>query len=245
MTPDPLPDDPRLLELLADRAVFGLSADEQAELREILTRHGRQDSDELDGVAAAIYLALAEVEAEPMPAGLTSRLERQAVEFFRPAVPVRTRTRSWPLWLAAAALLLAALGWWPRLQPLLQSPLRSGPGVIEVAWAPGPDSIGQAARGEVLWSTAEQRGEMRLSGLPRNDPQAFQYQLWIFDRNQDEATPVDGGVFDIAADGTVVIPIDAKLKVVEPYLFAITVEKPGGVVRSTRERLALVAAVSG
>ena len=47
---------------------------------------------------------------------------------------------------------------------------------------------------------------------------------------------------DIPAGATeVVVPIDAKVAVGEPYLFAITVEPPGGVVVSSRERIALVA----
>ena len=37
------------------------------------------------------------------------------------------------------------------------------------------------------------------------------------------------------------MPIRAKLPVGEPVLFAITVEKPGGVVVSKRDRIALVA----
>jgi len=50
-------------------------------------------------------------------------------------------------------------------------------------------------------------------------------------------------VFDVTGD-EVVVAIDAKLRVREPTLFAITIEKPGGVVVSRRERLVLVAAVS-
>ena len=51
--------------------------------------------------------------------------------------------------------------------------------------------------------------------------------------------PVDGGVFDIAAQaaatGEVIIPIDAKLPVGDARIFAITVEPPGGVVVSDRD----------
>ena len=39
------------------------------------------------------------------------------------------------------------------------------------------------------------------------------------------------------------IPIEVKLPVVEPTLFANTIEKPGGVVVSSRERLPLLAKV--
>ena len=81
---------------------------------------------------------------------------------------------------------------------------------------------------------------MRFVGLAPNDPTVEQYQLWIFDRAQPEATPIDGGVFDVVADEAVVA-IDAKLPVVEPYLFAVTVERPGGVVVSDRSRLTALA----
>lgn len=85
---------------------------------------------------------------------------------------------------------------------------------------------------------------MLFDGMRVNDPSVEQYQLWIFDRNQDEKTPIDGGVFDIPSDSEVVVPIRAALKVREPYLFAVTVEKPGGVVVSDRQRLILTAAVN-
>ncbi len=41
----------------------------------------------------------------------------------------------------------------------------------------------------------------------------------------------------------VVVPIAAKLDVARPYMFAITIEKPGGVVVSSRKRLPLLAKV--
>ena len=85
---------------------------------------------------------------------------------------------------------------------------------------------------------------MRFRGLAPNDPSVSQYQLWIFDRDQDERFPVDGGVFDVeSGEGDVFVEIDPKLEVREPYLFAVTVEKPGGVVVSSRERIVLAAPV--
>ncbi len=97
--------------------------------------------------------------------------------------------------------------------------------------------------GEVIWSEKEQKGFMRFKGLAANDVNKETYQLWIFDETQDEKTPVDGGVFDIAGNGEVIIPIDAKLKVQNPKLFAVTVEKPGGVVVSKREKIVALAKV--
>jgi hypothetical protein len=114
--------------------------------------------------------------------------------------------------------------------------------LIRIVWSDGPTPIA-GAQGDVAWSKSEQRGYLRFEGLPVNDPLVEQYQLWIFDKNQDEKTPIDGGVFDITSTGEVVIPIQAKLRVREAYLFAVTIEKPGGVVVSDRSRLPLLAAV--
>jgi hypothetical protein len=84
---------------------------------------------------------------------------------------------------------------------------------------------------------------MRFRGLPVNDVQKETYQLWIFDKTQDKATPIDGGTFDVTSDGEVVVPINAKLKAQEPVMFAVTVEKPGGVVVSKREKIVALAKV--
>jgi anti-sigma-K factor RskA len=97
--------------------------------------------------------------------------------------------------------------------------------------------------GDIVWSDAKQTGYIRIKGLPKNDPGKEQYQLWIYDENQDPKTPIDGGVFDASSDGEIVIPIDAKIKVKNPKVFAITVEKPGGVVVSKQEKVAALAKV--
>jgi hypothetical protein len=44
---------------------------------------------------------------------------------------------------------------------------------------------------------------------------------------------IDGGVFDAPSTGEVVVPITARLRA----LFAVTVERPGGVVVSRREHI--------
>lgn len=99
--------------------------------------------------------------------------------------------------------------------------------------------------GDVVWSPTRQQGFMRFRGLAANDPAVFQYQLWIFDAERDEAYPVDGGVFDVPAeaDGDVVVRIDPRLPVSRATAFAVTVEKSGGVVVSSRKRLPLLAAM--
>lgn len=97
--------------------------------------------------------------------------------------------------------------------------------------------------GSIAWDTVSQTGFMRLNRLPVNDPSVQQYQLWIIDPERDDA-PIDGGVFDIADAGETFIPIDARLKVLSPAGFAVTIEKPGGVVVSDQSRLPLLALLS-
>ena len=61
-------------------------------------------------------------------------------------------------------------------------------------------------------------------------------RLWIVDASRDpkieNTNRVDGGVFDINAQGEVIVPINAKLLARNATAFAITVEAPGGVVES-------------
>jgi anti-sigma-K factor RskA len=142
----------------------------------------------------------------------------------------------------------------PVLAELRGKLLAEDPEAVTVAWKKAGDDpaivAGEAdlesvgALGDVVWSSARQQGYMRFRGLAANDPNVAQYQLWIFDAERDEAYPVDGGVFDVpAAGGDVVVRIDPRLRVSRATAFAITVEKPGGVVVSSRKRLPLLAAV--
>lgn len=97
--------------------------------------------------------------------------------------------------------------------------------------------------GGVAWDDELNEGFMQIAGLAANDPSVEQYQLWIF-RTDDPGTephPVDGGVFDVTSSGEVIVPIDAKLNVGHAGIFAVTVEKPGGVVVSDRSGLMILA----
>jgi hypothetical protein len=95
--------------------------------------------------------------------------------------------------------------------------------------------------GDIVWSDEKQAGYIRVKGLPKNDVSKETYQLWIFEDNQGSKTPIDGGTFDINSDGEVIIPIDAKLKAKNPNMFAVTIEKAGGVVVSERGKIAALA----
>jgi len=120
--------------------------------------------------------------------------------------------------------------------------LAANPHLLQRAWRPGGDPAGLQVSGDIVWDPASQSGYMRFVGLRRNEPNAEQYQLWIFDATRDARYPVDGGVFDVTGrkDGDV-IPIKAKLPIGVPLMFAVTIERRGGVVVSDRERIAAIA----
>jgi hypothetical protein len=177
-------------------------------------------------------------------------------------------------WLAAAAcLVLAIFGWQrspsppaatvvevvrppPVIAPLPDKPVPPTPGEERMALLAKSDSLkislgatkdpaAAGMTGDVVWDPVTQRGFLRFAGLAANDPAVHQYQIWIFDAGRDKRYPVDGGVFDVPANAAeVVIPIRATLMVRKPAAFAVTVEKPGGVVVSGREHVVALGAIS-
>jgi len=266
----------RRLELLAERALFGLSMEELRDLEFLGGDASPVDDMALDDMAlaaAALDLGLHghAMAHETMRAHLRQRTldavrktaseERKAIAPIVPGSAERrvaneTPRRDWLGWaVAAAALAVAAFSFSRQPNLGVESPfeLRSellaaakrDPGSVFAAdWTKTEDPAAEGASGKVIWSDKLQRGVMEFSGLAANDPKKNQYQLWIFDADRPEATPVDGGVFDIpAGKKDVLIPIDARLPISKATLFAITVEPPGGVVVSDRKRLPLLAPV--
>lgn len=252
----------RLEELLADRAVFGLEINEQSELERLLVE-AQGASDEYDLIAAGVWLCNHDNQ-EVLPDGVRAQLLQQA-----PADVVSVSERknhSSPGWgslfFATAASLLLGLYLGsinpsaPAVEIELIALLEEQSDVVRVAWTPtdDPAAVGFATEqrdaadwGEVVWSDSLQKGYMRFRGLAANDPSVEQYQLWVFDSARSDEHPVDGGVFDLAAVKATgdyrgqIVEIQAKLPVSEAVMFAITVEKPGGVVVSDRSRLPLLA----
>jgi len=181
------------------------------------------------------------------------------------AVGRRYRARQRRGWYAAAAcLLLAIAGWWPRLEAILHD---APPGVSAVQleaergrarllksdgrhldhWAWSQEEGRQAGvQGEVVWDGEHQRGYLTLSGLAPSGGTGRQYQLWIFDAARDDRYPVDGGVFDVPPDPrTMTVPIRPSLKVSRPVAFAVTFEPAGGVVVSDRRHVVALAHAGG
>lgn len=170
-----------------------------------------------------------------------------------PTNPALTIPRSNYLpWFVSAACVMLALFTWianrptriagPDVAQLRAEWIATNPELVRATWSPGP-TLSEGATGDIVWSDSQQQGFIRFRGLPVNTPSKEQYQLWIFDRNQSDKTPIDDGVFDVTSTEEVIIPINAKLHVQDAYMFAVTIEKPGGVVVSPRERLPLLAKV--
>ena len=254
----------RLVELLAQRATEGLSANEQVELNRLLAQGNYSDAEQFEATAAALLLA-SSLEDEPLPSSLKIRLEQQADAFVatapatvatltpKPSAPSAAPVSGKLAWFAAAACaVLAIAGWWPRLQDQemdiagARERLLAQAAVMQRDWKPTEDPAARGVTGDIVWDAKSQVGYMRFRGLPVNNPQELQYQLWIFDSTRGDQYPVDGGVFNIPANsgGEVVVPILARLPIRNPALFAVTIEKPGGSVVSARERIVVVAPVA-
>lgn len=118
----------------------------------------------------------------------------------------------------------------------------AGAEILRAEWVPG-NVKDLNVTGEVVWSDSRQEGYMTFRGLPVNDPNLQAYQLWMFEDAKLEEFPKDGGVFNVTSEGEIIIPIDPKLRTISPKAFAITIEKPGGVVRSDREKIAVLGPV--
>ncbi len=118
--------------------------------------------------------------------------------------------------------------------------IASSPDVIQTSWtaAKGDKRI----LGDVVWSNSQQKGYVRLRDLPALDASRETYQLWIFDDERNEKTPVSGGIFNMSA-GEIIIPINAQLRIIKPKQFAVTKEKAGGVVVSKPDRIVAIAKV--
>ena len=260
-TPHELSDNmSRLEKLLADRAIFGLDTAEAEELARLL-ESSPGAADEYDLLAANVWLAQSRFQEAP-PIALCERLVDSAPGARR--VQVDSQAVQPPGWRAlvfaiAASLLIGLYLGSPQIEwPVNPTTARSAliasdVGAITVAWSATEDPAAEGVSGEdravsdwgdVVWSDVTQTGYMRFRGLAVNNPRQEQYQLWIFDAERDDKHPVDGGVFNITDAGEgkdQVVPIEPKLSISKAVMFAITVEKPGGVVVSDRSRLPLLA----
>lgn len=261
-----------MLDLMTSEAIYGLSAGERAEL-DRLTREFPGLRDESLALAAAAVQMSGLDTSDDLPEhvrtsvqseydrlfGATESSTVQGTDRSREEGWLNIRWMGWAFGAVASALLVFQVfigDRAPREGPVAvqrrpseasmpaqrAALLASAPDLLTVQWAVD-EKKPSGVTGDVVWSQSQQRGFMRFQGLAVNDKSRETYQLWIFDENQSDATPVDGGVFDVESSGEIVIPIDAKIRVGKALAFAVTVEKPGGVVVSKREKVAALAKV--
>ncbi len=264
-------EDEGLGELLMQRATGALSAPEADALAQALAKMPPGEVARWERAAAELAAAFAAADPamrEPMPMALADRIISSGEAMVRsqprvtplavaPMIAPRSNALAWTGWLAAAAALVLWLVA-PRTTERPPISVAVAPSPIatpsqlrdsllaaaaeRLAWTATKDSSALGASGDVVWSGRAQRGVMRIAGLQANDRTRWQYQLWIFDTTRDQKYPVDGGVFDMpAGKSEVYVPIDARVPVGDAVMFAVTVEHAGGVVVSTRERIALLA----
>ena len=252
---------PSLEELQAGHALADLDAQEMLAWRKLAAEEGIAPDESLEWIAAQLEIEAALQSPETVPTALMATLLQQARDTahppqnivpIAPTAPASARSHNpWWGWAAAAvlAILLVIQSLKPPTTTVTSVPLevsqalfvRQTPDLVRLPFA-GTTGDYAATAGEVLWSDQKQQGYLLLEHLPVNDPSKQQYQLWIVDPKRDEI-PVDGGVFDIPSDQTapVIIEIQAKLIIQNPQAFVITVEQPGGVVRSKQEKVAGIA----
>lgn len=253
MTPDPRR--ARLESLLATEATQGLTPAETAELDTLLAAYPEEDPDGFELAAAAVHLAMS--TPEEMPSRLAEKLHLAAIAF-TPATPKPPRTgrpawMAWAGWAVAAGLAgLLLYTNWPK--PVVGHPelgfaekRKELLGDKSAKTAAAEDAkAGLAAN--VVWSNAKQEGYLEVRGLKPNNPTKEQYQLWIVDgarTNPEHKQPVSGGVFNVSADGTALIPINAAIPVKDAQAFAITKEVAGGVIVSKGPMLLVLAPKAG
>jgi Anti-sigma-K factor rskA len=253
--------DDYLVDLMVKEATEGLTADESRELQQLAAQLTSAERESIEATVAAVFVASAH-GAHKMPTALRNRIVASAgvspadtagrVVSLQPAARISRGYSMAGWWAAAACLVLAIAGWWPRLvgdgtvQQVAQTPqqerlqlLESGR-ALEASW-----SGDTAIAGDVVFDPVTQRGFLRFRGIPANDPRLAQYQLWIADAGRTQPEPVDGGVFNVTTDasGDIIIPFEAKLPVDKPAAFVVTLEQPGGVVVSKQERVMALAKV--
>jgi anti-sigma-K factor RskA len=254
-----------ILELLSDKALGELSEAKLAEFRELV-----KDCPDLEKIVESFELAaaainLAHIETvEPLPSHLQKKLletaeqyfpktqkpkveeQKQQILTFKPEKP-QSRIFAWLGWgvAAVACILLAINIWFTRSNTNKQLSLDEQrqmilqmPDAIKLQWK---DPKTKETLGDLVWSNSAQKGFARFYKLPVNEPSKETYQLWVIDENQ--KSPTDAGLFNVTAQQEVVLPIDTRIKVDKPKMFAVTLEKAGGVVIPSLEKIMAVAEI--
>ena len=226
-------------ELLALHALGCIDQDETTAAENLL----RSDTDsralfrELEDSLAELALAVDPVEP---PAGLRDRIldhlppraetspvdESGAKVIAFPA----TATKAWIPWsLAACFALICGLVLQNNLSLRDElSTLASGPDLesIKVATLSSMMAAAPRAQAVAVWDGSLQEGVLTLSSLPPLEENK-DYQLWIIDPRYEN--PVDGGVFNVSAQGETRYRFKSNQTIETISAFAVSLERKGGV----------------
>lgn len=271
------------LELLADLHSLGLDPRDEALLAQAEGKFGPADRHAMELTAAAVHLCFASQAERSMPASVRQKLlgcaeswtpPRQAAPASAPLrlagtpadAPARPAGRAARLgWLAAAAAMaLAAVGWWQAIErgsspagPTWSPPARivdarqsflNEPDTVLASWGDfkhptsGEPPEQQGIQGDVAWCERLQTGYLRFVGLKPNDPAREQYQLWIIDE-RGLSQRISGAIFNAAESGETIVKIEPRIRVRSAAAFAVTIEEPGGTWVSDMTRRVTLAAV--
>ena len=237
----------RFEELDAGRALGDLSSEEFNEWQQLAPQFLNSQEVSFDYLLTELELDI--TSSTPLPSSLSQKLGETTDQFISgdnkdsddQKVTPFVNWLGWGIAACLAVLLLLGPSE-PKVATVAEKfeVLKESSGSMRLEFAPASDPYAKV-EGEVIWNDERQEGYMSLINLAANNPKENQYQLWIVDPERDEL-PVDGGVFDIPNGvDKALIPIKNALEVDKPTLFVITLEQPGGVVKSKQEVVVAIA----
>lgn len=188
----------RLLELLADQTLFGLSEEETVELRQLKREYPEWENDiSLELAAAAIGLSNLNAKDE-LSADLRAKIFADADDFFNPQKPSQENLNyapkatapeefqptfefepkrsvwQWLGWaIAAAACIALAINIWLTRSPKQQPEISENPKVIQ----PAPDDSTAAQKREQLLASAKDIVQIPLAN-PKNEKEVLGDVVW-------------------------------------------------------------------
>ncbi len=247
----------RLIDLLALKSTQKLSIDEQRELKNLLDLYPEYTEDyfhEMTALAQVSFYTQDNFNNEALPKQMRKRIVHaykaelgqstlmdfinhyMRVFFYKPQY-AWTLTVLMMIGLSFSMIEFRNYDANFRYLPLKRAVLENtAKDMIQFPWHSRSTAI-ESISGDIIWTDQGQKGFIKITGLPMNDPIQNQYQVWILDPLKYEQ-PVDGGVFDVTqTDKPVIIPINPKLPISKAVAFAITLEQPGGVVVSSQPLL--------
>ena len=220
----------RLIDLLALKSTQKLSIDEQRELNNLLDLYPEYTEDyfhEMTALAQVSFYTQDNFNNEALPKQMRKRIlhayktelgqstlmdfinHYMRVFFYKPQY-AWTLTVFMTIGLSFSMIEFRNYDANFRYLPLKRAVLENtAKDMIQFPWHSRSTAI-ESISGDIIWTDQGQKGFIKITGLPMNDPIQYQYQVWILDPLKYEQ-PVDGGVFDVTqTDKPVIIPVNPK-----------------------------------